>query len=154
MKTLLFYKRPLFKQSKKGFPGGSVDKQSACNASKFNLGSTRVQPLGLGRSPGGGNGNPLQYSCLGNLMYRGAGGLQSMGSQRVTHNLSDWVHTRSPLPADSVLRSSSWATVKSAPRQQIIFSQSKCINTLQLCLVFLMTSGHRFVIHKITSQSK
>ena len=75
MKTLLFYKRPLFKQSKKGFPGGSVDKQSACNASKFNLGSTWVQPLGLGRSPGGGNGNPLQYSCLGNLMYRGAGGL-------------------------------------------------------------------------------
>ena len=27
---------------------------------------------GLGRSPGGGNGNPLQYSCLGNLMDRGA----------------------------------------------------------------------------------
>ena len=28
--------------------------------------------LGLGRSPGGGNGNPLQYSCLENLMDRGA----------------------------------------------------------------------------------
>ena len=28
--------------------------------------------LGLGRSPGGGNGNPLQYSCLGNHMDRGA----------------------------------------------------------------------------------
>ena len=28
--------------------------------------------LGLGRSPGGGNGNPLQYSCLGNPMDRGA----------------------------------------------------------------------------------
>ena len=27
---------------------------------------------GLGRSPGGGNGNPLQCSCLGNPMYRGA----------------------------------------------------------------------------------
>ena len=27
---------------------------------------------GLGRSPGGGNGNPLQYSCLGNPMDRGA----------------------------------------------------------------------------------
>ena len=27
---------------------------------------------GLGRSHGGGNGNPLQYSCLGNSMYRGA----------------------------------------------------------------------------------
>ena len=32
----------------------------------------------LGRSPGGGNGNPLQYSCLENPMDRGAGELQSM----------------------------------------------------------------------------
>ena len=42
---------------------------------------------GLGRSPGGeGNGNPLQYSCLGNLMEEEPGGLQSMGSQRVGHD--------------------------------------------------------------------
>ena len=41
---------------------------------------------GLGRSPGEGNGNPLQYSCLGNLMEEEPGGLQSMGSQRVGHN--------------------------------------------------------------------
>ena len=40
----------------------------------------------LERSPGGGNDNPLQYSCLKNAMDRGAGGLQSMGSQRVRHN--------------------------------------------------------------------
>ena len=39
-----------------------------------------------GRSPGGGNGNPLQYPCLGNLMDREAGELQSMGLQRVGHN--------------------------------------------------------------------
>ena len=31
-----------------------------------------VQPLGLGRSPGEGNGNPLWYSCLENSTYRGA----------------------------------------------------------------------------------
>ena len=31
-----------------------------------------VQSLELGRSPGGGNGNPVQYSCLGNSMDRGA----------------------------------------------------------------------------------
>ena len=37
----------------------------------------------LGRSPGGGHGNPLQYSCLGNPMDREAGGLQTKGSQRV-----------------------------------------------------------------------
>ena len=37
---------------------------------------------GSGRFPGEGNGNPLHYSCLENPMDRGAGGLQSMGSQR------------------------------------------------------------------------
>ena len=35
---------------------------------------------------GGGNGNPMQYSCLENPMDRGAGGLQPMGSQRVRHD--------------------------------------------------------------------
>ena len=43
---------------------------------------------GSGRSPGEGNGNPLQYSYLENSMDRGTGvgGIQSMGSQRVGHN--------------------------------------------------------------------
>ena len=41
-----------------------------------------------GRSPGGRNGNPFQYSCLGNPVDSGAGGLQSMGSQRVGCNLA------------------------------------------------------------------
>jgi len=49
-----------------GFPGGSDGKVSACNAG--DLGSI----LGLGRSPGQGYGNPLQYSCLENSMDRGA----------------------------------------------------------------------------------
>ena len=39
-----------------------------------------------GRSPGGGNGNPLQYSCLENPWTEEPSGLQSMGSQRVRHN--------------------------------------------------------------------
>jgi len=43
-----------------GFPGGSDAKEPACY--KGDLGSTP----GLGRSPGGGHGNPLQYSCLEN----------------------------------------------------------------------------------------
>ena len=53
---------------------------------------------GLGRFPGGGHGNPLQYSCLENPMDGGAwqaGGLQSMGSKRVGHGLSDLTHTHS-----------------------------------------------------------
>ena len=42
---------------------------------------------GSGRSPGGGHGNPLQYSCLKNPMDRGAWqAKQSMGSQRIGHN--------------------------------------------------------------------
>ena len=42
---------------------------------------------GLGRSPGGGHGNPLQYSFLENPMDRGAWwAIQSMGSQRVGHD--------------------------------------------------------------------
>ena len=48
-----------------GFPSGSEDKASACNA-----GDPGSIP-GLGRSPGEGNGNPLQYSCLENPMDRG-----------------------------------------------------------------------------------
>ena len=47
-------------------PGGSDGKESACNAG--DLGSIP----GAGRSPGEGNSNPLQYSCLENPMDRGA----------------------------------------------------------------------------------
>ena len=52
-----------------------------------NAGDTGDMSLitGLGRSPEGGNGNPLQYSCLENPMDRGAGGLQSVGLQRVEY---------------------------------------------------------------------
>ena len=41
---------------------------------------------GSERSPGGGDGNLLQYSCLENPMDRGPGGLQSMVSHRVVHD--------------------------------------------------------------------
>ena len=45
-----------------GFPGGSVGKESACSAGDTgDAGSIS----GSGRSPGGGHGSPLQYSCLG-----------------------------------------------------------------------------------------
>jgi len=49
-----------------GFPGGSDGRESACNA-----GDAASIP-GLGRYPEAGNGNSLQYSCLGNPMDRGA----------------------------------------------------------------------------------
>ena len=49
-----------------GFPGGASGKESSCNTGVPSL----IPPLG--RSPGEGNGNPLQYSCLENPMDRGA----------------------------------------------------------------------------------
>ena len=48
--------------------------------------SHRDRVPGLGRSPGGGNGNPCQYSCLENSMDRADWQLQSMGLQRVGHD--------------------------------------------------------------------
>ena len=59
------------------FPDGTVVKNPHTNAE--DVGSIPVS----GRSSGGGNGNPLQYSCLENPMTEEPGGLQSMGSQRV-----------------------------------------------------------------------
>ena len=52
-----------------GFPGDSVVRNLPANAG--DAGDVSSVP-GLGRSPGEGNGNPLQYSCLGNPMARGA----------------------------------------------------------------------------------
>ena len=62
------------------FPGSSDSKESACNTG--DLGSIP----GSGRSPGEGNGNPLQYSCWENPMKEEPGRLQSMGSQRVGYD--------------------------------------------------------------------
>ena len=63
------------------FPGGSEDKESTPNA-----GDLGFIP-GLGRSPGGGHGNPLQYFCVENLHgQKSVVGLQSVGSQRVGHD--------------------------------------------------------------------
>ena len=50
----------------KGFPSGSVVKNLPVKAGNMGL------IPGLGRSPGGGNGNPLLYSCVGNPMDKGA----------------------------------------------------------------------------------
>ena len=63
-----------------GFPGGSDSKETACNA---------VDPGSIpesGRSPGEGNGNRLQYSCLENPMDRRAWQATVRGSQRVRHD--------------------------------------------------------------------
>ena len=66
--------------NKKGFLGGSDGKESACNAG--DLGSVS----GLGRSTGGGHGNPLQYSCL-----------ENPHCQRSLVGLSAWCHKESDM---------------------------------------------------------
>ena len=63
-----------------GFPGGSDGKEYV-----FNVGDPGSIP-GLGRSPGKGNGNPLQYSCLGDPMDRGGWWATFHGVTRVRHD--------------------------------------------------------------------
>ena len=69
-----------------GSPGGSEDKASACNAG--NPGWI----TGLERSPGEGNGNPLQYSCLENPMERGDWQATVHGVAKSQTQLSDFTH--------------------------------------------------------------
>ena len=62
------------------FPGGSVVKNPPANAGNMGL------IPGWGRFPGGGNGNPLQYSCWDNPMDRGAWRARVHGVQRARHD--------------------------------------------------------------------
>ena len=64
-----------------GFPGGSDGKESACRAGELGL------ILGSGRTPGEGNGNPLQYSRLENLC-----------GQRSLAGCSPWSHKELDTP--------------------------------------------------------
>ena len=70
-----------------GFPGGSDGKKSACGA-----GDPGLIP-GSGRSPGEGNGNPLQYSCLENPMDGGAWQATAHGVAKSWTQLSDFAFT-------------------------------------------------------------
>ena len=66
-----------------GFPGSTSGKKLACQYR--NIRDASSIPA-LGRASGGGHGNPLQYSCLRISWTEEAGGLQSIGSQRVGHD--------------------------------------------------------------------
>ena len=76
-----------------GFLAGSAHKESTCNAG--DIGDEGLIP-GLGRSPGGGNGNPLQYSCMKHSMDRGTWwatvpGVAKSQTWQSTHTYA-WVH--------------------------------------------------------------
>ena len=74
-KILLMWKDTCSPMFIEGFPGGSDGKESSCNAR--DLGSIP----GLGRSPGGGHGNPLQYSSL-----------ENPHGQRILEGYTPWGH--------------------------------------------------------------
>ena len=74
-----------------GFPDSSVGKESACNAEDPSL------IPGLGRSPGEGNGNPLQYSYLENSMDRGAWEATVHGVAKSQKRLSENLQHHFPL---------------------------------------------------------
>ena len=76
----------------RGFPDGSADKQSTCNAGDTgDVGSS----LGLERAAGEGNGNPLQYACQENSMDRGAWRAIVCGG-RTTERLDTHTHSKKP----------------------------------------------------------
>ena len=77
--------------AKQGFLNGLSDKESACNAEDAgDLGSIPV----LGRSPGGGNDNPLQYPCLENPMDRGVwqATVRRVAKSRTQLNTHAWLN--------------------------------------------------------------
>ena len=88
-----------------GLPGGSHGRESDCNAGHLD------SIPGLGRSPGKGHGNPLQYSCLENPIDRGAWWTTVHG---VTNSWADWVtkqstaHGKHPCCCHSVAGKCSW----------------------------------------------
>ena len=74
----------------KVFPGGSVVKN--LSASTLDAGDAGSAP-GSGRSPGEGNGNPLQYSCRGTPVDGEAWRAAVHGVAKSQTRLSDWAHT-------------------------------------------------------------
>ena len=103
-----------------GFPHSSISKESAWNAG--NLGSIP----GWGRSPGKGNGNPSQYSCLENRMDRGAWQATVCGVERVG---LDWAtkHPRTLLHWRWILHH--WATKEATHLLQLLKLQNKKLDS-------------------------
>ena len=126
-----------------GFPGGSDIKESACNAGHLGL------IPGYGRSPGEGNDNPLQYSCLENPMDREAWQTIVHGGTKSQKQLSNYHFHFSLLPLICVVSAlhnypylilntfvelcngSAWLYLQG--------SWSSCLNCLSLKVIKLLT---------------
>ena len=84
-------------QMETGFPGGSDGKESA-----LNMGDLGLIP-GWGRSPGEGNGNRLQYSCLENSMDKKSLAGYSPGGRKESDAIERLTHTQMRTPAVCLL---------------------------------------------------
>ena len=80
-----------------GLPQWLKGEESACSAG--DVGSVS----GSGRSPGEGNGNPVQYSCLGVPWTEEPGGLRSVGLQGVGHDRSNWARGTDAFPEEAAI---------------------------------------------------
>ena len=95
-----------------GFPGGSGGKESACNVG--DLGSIP----GLGRSPGGGHGSPLQYSCLANSHgQRSLAGYSPWGHKEL--DMTEWLSPVKAMVFPVVMYGCESWTIKKAECQRI-----------------------------------
>ena len=100
-----------------GFPGGSAGKESPCNAEDLGL------IPGLGRSPGGGHGNPLQYSCLENLHgQRNLEGCRSWGGKE--SDTTERHSTTTPLQLASSKHFFFWPKT---PGNMSLFTSPSCL---------------------------
>ena len=116
-----------------GYPGGTSGKEFACQ-----WGRHKIHP-GLGRSPGGGHGNPLQYSCLENPMDRGVWQATVHSVTRVGHDLA-----AKPPPPQSAIFSVSWLSEK---------SHIPCLNTLSLWFIGLLCKQSKLGLGNISITS-
>ena len=135
---ILFSWRPIFQL--KGFPGGSVGKESACKA-----GDQGSIP-GSGRSPEEGNGNPLEYSCLENSIDRGAWWATVHGVTKSQTRLSDntqsfnyWqIFNLSLVSLFSIVRSSAISNALNIFLYSSLFQN--CSHLYYCCNCFLITN--------------
>ena len=123
-------------------------KESTCNARDIgDVDST----LGLGRSPGVGNVNPLQYSCLENPMDRGDWWATAHGSQRVRHEWSDWTcmpgegHTRTQKSIEKEVSWCFWSPVLALQASSYSILMFCCLTDKDTLLshVHGFSQGHR-----------
>ena len=130
------------------FPGGSVVRNLPANARDAeDMGSIP----GSGRSPGEGNGDPLQYSCLKNPMDRGAWWATVHGVEKSWTRLSDWAFWEVLFKKEHVLFERNLRKFNLLVLL-LIFKSGGClicdIKTFPLLFIFLMLEGnYLFVVN-------